>query len=89
MKTNTINIENINSAGITIEMRRLGITEIEFLGAFDPINEQPGVCSADEKIRLYKVPDDALVADTNGDPVWEAQDLQAWGDLMDVYGITL
>jgi hypothetical protein len=84
-----VRVETLNSAGIVSEARNLGLEEIEFIGAFDPVEPLFNVCEADAKIRVYSFPGLAYVADTNGDPVWEANDPQAWADLMEQYGVEL
>jgi len=77
-------IEDINCASIKAEARKLGLKKLELLGKYwHP--EHPD--SNDFAIEIYQFPGGAKVAATNGDPIWEEQDLQVWGDLMEQYGI--
>lgn len=75
-----INVNEINSAGIRNEARRDGITFIEELGN----NGKTG----DARITVYKV-GSVRVADTNGDPVWEESDSEAFAELLTSEGISL
>lgn len=80
-------IEELNSSGIEAEMRSQGLNEIKFLGSYLPLKQHPNVCDADARIWIYEFPNRYKVADTNGDPIWEAEDLQAWEEVMADYGV--
>ena len=72
-------VKEINSAGIKKQCQATGITEIEFLGRFP----HPDL----DAIRLYRLPTGIMVADTNGDPVWESA--AGFGRLIEEYEIEL
>lgn len=64
-----VSIEYITSAGIRAEMKRDAYTTAELLGTYThPTRE-----GNDSTVRLYRACD-ALVFETNGDPVWENMD---------------
>ena len=79
----TIHISKINSEGITHEAKKAGLSTVEMFGEFEH-PDHPG--SRDWTIRIYFV-GDACVADTNGDPVWEAADPAAFAALLKEYGV--
>lgn len=81
--------EQINSSGIAAEMRDQGLEQLEFLGRFLPNEIHPNVCEADAAIYIYRFPNGYMVADTNGDPIWQAQDGQAWQDMMEEFSTGL
>lgn len=59
--------DRINSAAIRSEMERDHYATAEFLGTYSHPSHPN---SRDWEITLYRAAD-ALVAETNGDPVWE------------------
>ena len=86
MKTNqTVNVSEINSAGILAEALRSGITTATLLGMYEH-PDHPG--NNDWQITIYRL-GDVRVADTNGDPVWEEDDQQVFAELIEEYEITL
>jgi len=80
MTSETINIENLNSAGIVAEARKAGISTVTKLGT----NGKTG----DAKVTIYRL-GDVRVADTNGDPVWEESDPSSFAELLESEGIYL
>lgn len=85
----TVNIENLNSIGITVEMRRIGATDAELIGSGhsdgDPNNPN-------SLVTFYAITNPAngfefRVADTNGDPVWEEEDMGAFAELAEDCGV--
>jgi hypothetical protein len=85
----TINIENINSAGIASEMRRIGTTKAELIGIGEWENGNPNT-----RCEFYRIIDpstgfDFRVANTNGDPVWEEEDHGAFAELAESCGVKL
>jgi len=80
MTSETINIENLNSAGIVAEARKAGISTVTKLGD----NGKSG----DAKVTIYRL-GDVRVADTNGDPVWEESDPSSFAELLESEGIYL
>jgi len=80
MTSETINIENLNSAGIVAEARKAGISTVTKLGD----NGKSG----DARVTIYKL-GDVRVADTNGDPVWEESDSATFAELLESEGISL
>ena len=86
---NAINIETINSAGICSEMRRIGATEAKFIGSGEW--EEGNVNS---RCTFFAITNPSngfefRVADTNGDPVWEEEDLGAFAELAESCGVEL
>lgn len=75
-----IKINEINSIGITSEMRRIGITTATQLGD----NGKTG----DARVIIYRI-NNVRVADTNGDPVWEESDLTEFAELLESEEIAL
>ena len=80
MTSETINIENLNSAGIVAEARKAGISTVTKLGT----NGKTG----DARVTIYQL-GDVRVADTNGDPVWEESDSATFAELLESEGISL
>jgi len=80
MTSETINIENLNSAGIVAEARKAGISTVTKLGG----NGKSG----DARVTIYQL-GDVRVADTNGDPVWEESDSATFAELLESEGISL
>ena len=80
MTSETINIENLNSAGIVAEARKAGISTVTKLGD----NGKSG----DARVTIYQL-GDVRVADTNGDPVWEESDSATFAELLESEGISL
>ena len=80
MTSETINIENLNSAGIVAEARKAGISTVTKLGT----NGKTG----DAKVTIYRL-GDVRVADTNGDPIWEESDPSGFSELLESEGINL
>ena len=78
--TYEISIEEINSRGITLEARRVGLTSIIRLADNGKIG--------DARLVIYKV-GDVRVAYTNGDPVWEESDHAKFAELLESEGINL
>lgn len=79
MKTTTIKTSDIKSAGIRAQAQKDGIAEITQLAAAG---------AGDEKITVYQF-GEVRVAATNGDPVWEESDPEAFDELLAEAGITL
>lgn len=75
-----INVEDINSIGIAVEAHKAGISTVTKLGD----NGKSG----DARVTVYQL-GDVLVADTNGDPVWEESDSAAFAELLESEGINL
>jgi hypothetical protein len=67
-----INVDEINSAGIQYEAKKAGVTTATML-------EQHG--DGDSRITIYEL-NGVRVADTNGDPVWEEDDPEAFAELL-------
>jgi hypothetical protein len=80
MTKNEIEIEEINSRGITLEARRAGFTSIIRLADNGKIG--------DARLVIYQV-GDVRVAATNGDPLWEESDHAAFAELLESEGIKL
>lgn len=80
MTSETINIENLNSAGIVAEARKACISTVTKLGD----NGKSG----DARVTIYQL-GDVRVADTNGDPVWEESDSATFAELLESEGISL
>jgi hypothetical protein len=71
-----IAIEDINSAGITAQARKDGITEVTKL-------------ASGPNVTIYQY-GDVRVADTNADPVWEESVAgEDWQAMLDEEGIEL
>src|SRR5512137_1814073 len=73
MNANQISIDDISSIGIRYEMRKHGISEIELLGEYG---------TGDARVGVYEFPNGTRVASSNGDPIWEEADLQAFANLL-------
>ena len=73
-KMTTISINVINSNGIQAQGKIDGITEVELIGT----NGKTG----DAKTTAYWF-GGVRVIDTNGDPIWEEQDPEAFAAMMD------
>jgi hypothetical protein len=86
MKTETCKIEDINSQGIEIEATRQGVSELDFLGKYQH-PEHPG--SNDWTISIYRFPNGTRAASTNGDPIWEESDPQAFAEMLEEYKINI
>jgi hypothetical protein len=70
----TIQISEINSANIQAQGKIDGITEVELIGT----NGKTG----DEKTTAYWF-GGVRVIDTNGDPIWEEQDPEAFAAMIE------
>lgn len=81
----TIHISRIDSVGIVSEAKAAGLSNVELLGEFEH-PDHPG--SADWAIRVYDV-GGFRVADTNGLPIWEEDDIEAFTDLIEEYGVDI
>jgi hypothetical protein len=75
----TIKVDDINSSGIRAQAIKDGLADIEMLAT-------SGNGSA--RITVYRF-GEVRVAVTNGDPVWEESDPEAFDELLAEYGITL
>ena len=86
--TYNIEIANFNSAGIRAEAARNGITHMRHIGSGYAGDE-----NADSRIDFYALPHpkygEFRVADTNGDPIWEEADAQAFADLAEECGVEI
>lgn len=84
-----IEISEFNSAGIRAEAKRLGITHMRRLGG----GHAGGGDRADDYVGFYALPHQSgwefRVANTNGDPVWEEEDMQAFAELAESCGVEL
>lgn len=80
MKSEIIDINDLNSAGIVAEARKAGISTVTKLGD----NGKSG----DARVTVYQL-GDVRVADTNGDPVWEESDSATFAELLESEGINL
>lgn len=76
--TTMIAVENIRARDIQIAANEAGITLVEYLGD----NGKAG----DERVTVYRI-GDVRVAATNGDSVWEEQDIAAFRELVESEGI--
>ena len=79
----SINIEDINSAGIAYEAKKAGIETVNLIGTYEH-PEHPG--SNDWTIRLYEM-GDVRVIDTNGDPIWEESHPVEFAETLAAYGV--
>ena len=70
----TISINEINSGGIQAQAARDGITEVQLIGTNGKIG--------DAKTTAYYF-GGVRVINTNGDPVWEEQDPEAFAAMME------
>ena len=75
-----ISIKNLNSIGIAVEARKVGLHTVTKLGD----NGKSG----DARVTIYQL-GEVRVADTNGDPVWEESDPSGFLELLDAEGIKL
>lgn len=84
-----IEIANFNSAGIRAEAARSGVTHMRHLGS----GYAGGSDDADARVDFYALNHPKFgefrVADTNGDPVWEECDAQAFADLAEECGVEI
>ena len=80
-----ISIDSVNSLAIQAEYKQAHCRHAEYLGSFRH-PQHPD--SQDWAIYLYEVCD-ALVFATNGDPVWQQGDHEAFDSLLDAYNIDL
>ena len=81
----TIQIDSVQSVSIRNEYKNAHCRHAEYLGSFRH-PQHPD--SQDWTIHLYEVCD-ALVFSTNGDPVWQQFNHEAFDSLLDTYGIDL
>jgi hypothetical protein len=80
-----ISIDSVKSLAIQTEYKQAHCRHAEYLGSFPHPEHRD---SADWTIHLYEVCD-ALVFATNGDPVWQQGDHEAFDSLLDTYNIDL
>ena len=85
-----IEIAEFNSSGIRAEAKKAGITHMRKIGGgFVEGHEN----EADWYVGFYAIPHpkygDFRVANTNGDPVWEENDAQAFADLAEQCGVKI
>ncbi len=85
-----IEIAEFNSSGIRAEAKKAGITHMRKIGGgFVEGHEN----EADWYVGFYAIPHpkygDFRVANTNGDPVWEENDAQAFADLAEQCGVEI
>jgi len=80
-----ISIDSVNSLAIQSEYRHAHCRHAEYLGSFQ---HPQHLNSADWTLHLYSVCD-ALVFATNGDPIWQQGDHEAFDSLLEIYGIDL
>ena len=78
-----INICDLNSRGIIAEAMAQMIETVTLIGVYDNPDHPD---SNDWRIRVYEV-GGVRVADTNGDPVWEEDDPEAFSMLLKEYGV--
>ena len=86
-----IDVAEFNSAGIRAEALRAGITHMRKVGG-GFVSGHEG--AADWYVGFYAMLNkkegcEYRVANTNGDPVWEEQDTQAFADLAEQCGVEL
>jgi len=79
-----IKIEDINSASIEKLATELGIDELEFIGKYYHPDFPD---SEDHSIKIYEFPAGFRVGQTNGEPIWEENDLQEWAEMLEIYHI--
>ena len=88
MKAYEIEIQDFNSSGILATARSTGTTHMRHLGAGFAV---PGDCNS--LINFYALPHkngyEYRVADTNGDPLWEECDPQAFADIANQCGVAI
>jgi len=80
-----VSIDSVNSLAIQSEYRHAHCRHAEYLGSFQ---HPQHLDSADWTLHLYSVCD-ALVFSTNGDPIWQQGDHEAFDSLLETYGIDL
>ena len=80
-----ISIDSVKSLAIQSEYRQAHCPHAEYLGSF---RHPQHFDSQDWAIYLYSVCD-ALVFATNGDPIWQQGDHEAFDSLLKSYGIDL
>lgn len=89
-KTYDIEIAEFNSAGIRSEAEALGITHMRSIGGGYAAGHEG---QADYYVGFYAMPHphgwEFRVANTNGDPVWEEADQQAFTELAESCGVEL
>lgn len=82
-------IVDFNSAGIRAAARDNGITHMRLVGTGYMAGHEG---EADYRVSIYALPSQGaeyLVADTNGDPVWEEADQQGFAALAESCGIAI
>lgn len=82
---NTITISSYNSASIKAIASKLGVAHMELIaqGRADGDSNNPN-----SLIRFFKI-GETRVADTNGDPIWEDEDMQAFAELAAECGVEI
>jgi hypothetical protein len=84
MKPETRKIEDINSASIRAEAIRQGLIALDYLGKYYHPDHPD---SNDWSIEIYEFPNGIRAAKTNGDPIWEESDSQAFAEMLEEYQI--
>lgn len=88
--TYEIEIAEFNSSGIRAEAKKQGITHMHKIGGGFVAGHEN---EADWYVGFYSLPHpkygDFRVANTNGDPVWEEDDAQAFADLAEQCGVEI
>jgi hypothetical protein len=93
-----VSLDNLNSAGIVAELKPFGITQVREVAQMIAADDNGYIKSTDG--RVYEFPyvakpgedtalGTALVADTNGDPVWQGNDEAEFADLLADYDLSL
>jgi len=80
-----ISIDSVSSLAIQAEYKHAHCRHAEYLGSFQHPQHR---YSADFALHLYSVCD-ALVFATNGEPIWQHGDHEAFDTLLESYGIDL
>ena len=80
-----IQIDSVQSVSIRNEYKNAHCRHAEYLGSFQH-PQHPD--SQDWVIHLYEVCN-ALVFETNGDPIWQQFNYEAFDSLLESYGIDL
>ena len=80
-----VSIDSVKSLAIQTEYKDACCRHADYLGSFQHPEHRN---SQDWTLHLYSVCD-ALVFATNGDPVWQQGDHEAFDSLLDTYNIDL
>lgn len=94
--TYDIEIAEFNSAGIRSVAKEIGVTHMRFIGGgySKGVNENGEATishegEADWYVGFYELENGDLVANTNGDPVWEEQDAGVFAELAESCDVEL